>query len=106
MTKSARWTWFVSVVAVVGVALVLAFVLSLVTRGGVFYERHFEWLFWVNAGVAALLLLVVATAAVRGRPWPRDTQGTHGRGRPRQPRRHGPALSDTPVVARRNGRIA
>ena len=65
MTKSARWTWFVSVIAVVGVALVLAFVLSLATRGGVFYERHFEWLFWVNAGVAALLLLVVATAAVR-----------------------------------------
>ena len=65
MTKSARWTWFVSVLAVVGVALVLAFALSLATRGGVFYERHFVWLFWVNTGVAALLLLVIATAAVR-----------------------------------------
>ena len=65
MTKSARWTWFVSAVAIVGVALVLAFVLSLATRGGVFYERHFVWLFWVNAGVAALLLLVIATAALR-----------------------------------------
>ena len=65
MKKSARWTWFVSAIAVVGVALVLAFVLSLATRGGVFYERHFVWLFWVNAGVAALLLLVIATAALR-----------------------------------------
>ncbi len=65
MSKSARWTWFVSLVAMTGVALVLAFVLSLATRGGVFYEQHFVWLFWVNAAVAALLLLVLASAAIR-----------------------------------------
>ena len=35
-SKSLRWTWFVSLVAVTGVALVLAFVLSLATRGGTF----------------------------------------------------------------------
>jgi nitrogen fixation/metabolism regulation signal transduction histidine kinase len=65
VSRSARWTWFVSLVAMTGVALVLAFVLSLATRGGVFYEQHFVWLFWVNAAVAALLLLVLASAAIR-----------------------------------------
>jgi nitrogen fixation/metabolism regulation signal transduction histidine kinase len=65
MNKSARWTWFVAIVAAVGVALVLAFVLSLASRDGAFYERHFVWLFWVNAGVAALLVLVIALAALR-----------------------------------------
>ena len=64
-SKSLRWTWLVSLVAVTGVALVLAFVLSLATRGGAFYEQHFVWLFWVNAGVAALLLLVLVAAALR-----------------------------------------
>jgi nitrogen fixation/metabolism regulation signal transduction histidine kinase len=64
-SKSARWTWFVSLVAMTGVALVLAFVLSLASRGGAFYERHFVWLFWVNAAVATLLLLVLLSAAVR-----------------------------------------
>ncbi|RVT52376.1 sensor histidine kinase [Rubrivivax albus] len=64
-SKSLRWTWFVSLVAVTGVALVLAFVLSLATRGGTFYEKHFVWLFWVNAAVAALLLLVLVSAALR-----------------------------------------
>ncbi len=64
-STSTRWTWFISLVAVTGVALVLAFVLSLATRGGTFYERHFVWLFWVNAAVAALLLLVLGSAALR-----------------------------------------
>jgi nitrogen fixation/metabolism regulation signal transduction histidine kinase len=63
--KSTRWIWIVSLVAIVGVALVLAFVLSLASRGGAFYERHFVWLFWVNAAVATLLLLVLAVAALR-----------------------------------------
>ena len=45
-----------------GAALVLAFVLSLATRGGGFYERHFVWLFWVNVAVAALLVLVIGVA--------------------------------------------
>ena len=65
MSRSARWTWLVSLVAMTGVALVLAFVLSLAPRGGVLYEKHFIWLFWVNAAVAALLLLVLASAAIR-----------------------------------------
>ena len=65
MSKAARWTWFVSLVAMTGMTLVLAFVLSLATRGGVFYEKHFVWLFWVTAVVAALLLLVLVSAAIR-----------------------------------------
>ncbi|MBZ8142398.1 PAS domain-containing sensor histidine kinase [Rubrivivax gelatinosus] len=65
MSRPTRWIWSVALVAGIGAALVLAFVLSLSTAGGGFYERHFVWLFWVNAAVAALLLLVIGVAAVR-----------------------------------------
>ncbi len=51
MSKSARWALVVSAVAVLGAALVLAFVLSLSTTGWL-AERHFVWLFWVNVAVA------------------------------------------------------
>ena len=64
-SAAARWTWIVSTVAATGAVLVLAFVLSLSTKGGGFYERHFVWLFWVNVGVAALLVLVIGLAALR-----------------------------------------
>ena len=64
MTKPARWALLVSLVAVVGAALVLVFLLSLAT-GGQAVERHFVWLFWVNVGVAAMLALVVGLAAIR-----------------------------------------
>jgi len=64
-SAAARWTWIVSTVAATGAALVLAFVLSLSTKGGDSYERHFVWLFWVNVGVAALLVLVIGAAALR-----------------------------------------
>ena len=65
MTKATRWGWIVSLVAATGVALVLAFLLSLTGNAPAVYERHFVWLFWVNVGVAALLALVVVLAAVR-----------------------------------------
>ena len=65
MSKSLRWAWIVSLVAAIGVALVLTFVLALTTDTRVFYERNFVWLFWVNVTVAALLALVVLLAAVR-----------------------------------------
>lgn len=65
MSKSLRWAWVVSLVAFIGVALVLTFVLALTTDTRVFYERNFVWLFWVNVTVAALLALVVLLAAVR-----------------------------------------
>ena len=64
-SAAARWTWIVSTVAATGAALVLAFVLSLSTRGGGFYERHFVWLFWVNVAVAGVLVLVIGLAALR-----------------------------------------
>jgi nitrogen fixation/metabolism regulation signal transduction histidine kinase len=64
MTNAARWGWIVAAVAATGAALLLAFVLSFATPGG-FYERHFVWLFWVNAAVALLLMLVVGTVALR-----------------------------------------
>jgi nitrogen fixation/metabolism regulation signal transduction histidine kinase len=66
MTKVARWGWVITLVTLTGVAGVLAFVLTIGTtseRG--FFERHYHWLFWVNVGVAAVLTLVILTAAVR-----------------------------------------
>ncbi|PTT89649.1 PAS domain-containing sensor histidine kinase [Pelomonas sp. HMWF004] len=66
MNKVARWGWVITLVTLTGGAGVLAFVLSISTtteRG--FFERHYHWLFWVNAGVAAVLTLVILTAAVR-----------------------------------------
>ena len=64
-SKSATWAWIVSLVAATGAALVLAFVISFSNLGGSFYERHFQWLFWVNVAVAALLALVIALVALR-----------------------------------------
>ncbi len=65
MKKSTRWAWTVSLVAGIGIVLVLAFVLSLSSQGGGFYERHFVWLFWVNVAVAGLLLMVIGVAVLR-----------------------------------------
>ncbi|MEK8028877.1 sensor histidine kinase [Pseudaquabacterium rugosum] len=65
MTRaSVRWTLLVTAVAMLGIALVGAFALSLVSTG-LLEERHFVWLFWVNVAVAALLLLVLGLAATR-----------------------------------------
>jgi nitrogen fixation/metabolism regulation signal transduction histidine kinase len=65
MNKSARWTWAISAIALVGVVLVLFFVLSLTTQEPAHYQRYFVWLFWVNVAVAGLLVLVIGIAAVR-----------------------------------------
>ena len=64
MKKSVRWAVLVTTVAMLGAALVLVFVLSLATTGGL-SERHFVWLFWVNVAVAGLLLLVIGLAGLR-----------------------------------------
>ncbi|RZJ08997.1 MAG: HAMP domain-containing protein [Rubrivivax sp.] len=66
MNKVARWGWVITLVTLAGVVGVLAFVLIVGTtseRG--FFERHYHWLYWVNVGVAAVLTLVILTAAVR-----------------------------------------
>ena len=65
MTKASRWAWIVSLVAITGGVLVLAFMLALATNNRAIYERHYDWLFWVNVVVAGLLVLVILIAAVR-----------------------------------------
>ena len=65
MTKATRWAWIISSVAMTGAGLVLAFLLSVTTNNPALYEQHYVWLFWVNAVVASLLLLVIAIAGVR-----------------------------------------
>jgi nitrogen fixation/metabolism regulation signal transduction histidine kinase len=65
MNAAARWGWTVSALALVGAGLVIAFVVSFVASGTDFRERPFALLFWTNAAVAALLLLVLAGVAVR-----------------------------------------
>lgn len=65
MTKATRWALLIFAVAATGVAGVLLFLLSLATDNRGTYERHYVWLFWVNATVATLLLLVIGIAALR-----------------------------------------
>src|SRR5438132_8843374 len=65
MTKANRWAWIISLVAITGAVLVLAFLLSIATNNRAFYERHYVWLFWVNVAVAGFLVLVIGVAAVR-----------------------------------------
>ncbi|WP_077034712.1 ATP-binding protein [Pelomonas sp. KK5] len=63
---AARWAWVISLVTVTGVGGVLAFLLSIgATAQRGFFERHYFWLFWLNAAVAAVLVIVIAVAAVR-----------------------------------------
>jgi nitrogen fixation/metabolism regulation signal transduction histidine kinase len=64
MSKSLRWALAISLLAVIGSALVIAFMLSLTSELDLF-ERNFVWLFWVNLAVAAALFLVIAIAATR-----------------------------------------
>ncbi|MDN3542894.1 MAG: ATP-binding protein [Roseateles asaccharophilus] len=66
MTRAARWAWLLSLVVVTGACGVLAFLLSIgATTPRGFFERHYVWLFWLNAVVAGVLILVIGTASVR-----------------------------------------
>ncbi len=65
ITRASRWAWIVSTVAALGAGLVLAFLLSVATSSPTLYERHYVWLFWVNVGLASLLVSVIVVAAVR-----------------------------------------
>jgi nitrogen fixation/metabolism regulation signal transduction histidine kinase len=65
VNRNARWVWGVATVAVLGAALVLAFVLSLTGQSEGFYERNFIWLFWLNVAVGGLLVVVIAVALAR-----------------------------------------
>jgi nitrogen fixation/metabolism regulation signal transduction histidine kinase len=65
MNAAKGWAWLISGVAVIGAALVVAFVVGFSTPDSRFAERNFVWLFWVNTVVAALLALVVLLVALR-----------------------------------------
>ncbi len=65
MKRSTLWAWAIGLLVVAGIGLVLTFVLSLVGQRALGYEQQFVWLFWVNVGVAALLVAVLLAAAVR-----------------------------------------
>ncbi|HUG26048.1 sensor histidine kinase [Piscinibacter sp.] len=65
MTKANRWAWIISLVAITGATMVLAFLLSIATNNRALYERHYVWLFWVNVTVAGFLVLVIGIAAMR-----------------------------------------
>ncbi len=65
MTKAARWAWIISLVAATGAALVLAFLLAIISDNRALFERHYVWLYWLNVAVATLLMLVIGFAAVR-----------------------------------------
>jgi len=75
MSKSLRWALAISLLALIGSGLVIAFMLSLTSERDLF-ERNFVWLFWVNLVVAAALLLVIAIAATR--LWLRLRSGKFG----------------------------
>jgi PAS domain S-box-containing protein len=65
MTSASRWGLSVAAVAVTGVALVLAFVLSQIEGAGGLLEPHFVWLFWVNVVVALLLAAIIGFVGLR-----------------------------------------
>jgi nitrogen fixation/metabolism regulation signal transduction histidine kinase len=65
MKPLSRWGWGLALLVAAGLGLVLAFVLSLLAQGPTRYERHFVWLFWVNAAVATLLALFIVGAGAR-----------------------------------------
>src|SRR2546427_13140082 len=65
MTKSARWAWLVSLIAITGAGGVLVFLLSIASNNRALYERHYVWLFWVNVAVAGFLVLVICIAGMR-----------------------------------------
>ena len=60
-----RWGPAVALLAVLGAALVIAFVLSFSETGSGLMEREFVWLFWVNVAVAVLLSVVLVWFALR-----------------------------------------
>jgi nitrogen fixation/metabolism regulation signal transduction histidine kinase len=62
---SVRFLWTVSILAFLGVALVLGFVVSLASGEPALYERNLVWLFWLNGVVAVALLVVLVGATIR-----------------------------------------
>jgi len=63
--RSVRFVWAVAILALLGIALVLGFVVSLASGEPTTYERNFVWLFWLNSVVAVALLVVLVGATIR-----------------------------------------
>lgn len=63
--RSSRWIWAISLVATLGAALVLTFLLAIATNNRLLYERYYTPLLWVNIVIASLLALVIGVAALR-----------------------------------------
>lgn len=63
--RSVQFLWAVAILAFLGVALVLGFVVSLASDQPALYERNFVWLFWLNSVVAVALLVVLVGATIR-----------------------------------------
>lgn len=62
--SARRWAWIISLVALTGGGLVLAFLLTMATSSR-FYEQHYNSLFWVNTVIAGLLVAVILIASAR-----------------------------------------
>ena len=60
----ARLPVMVGLMAMIGIALVLLFLLSLATNNRVLYERYYGMLLAINIGVACVLALVVLWGVV------------------------------------------
>ena len=76
MTRAVRWGWIVAALAVLGLGLVVAFVVSLGTAPDPAFERGSRWLLALNMLVALLLAGVVV--AVAWRLWKRLRRGRFG----------------------------
>ncbi|MEX8520469.1 MAG: ATP-binding protein [Leptothrix sp. (in: b-proteobacteria)] len=63
--RSVRWAILIAVCVVVAAALALVFLLSIATNNRALYERHYDWLLWVNIGVTTMLGLVILLALLR-----------------------------------------
>ena len=64
--RPARWLWLVSLSAMLGAAVALAFLLAIATNNRELYERHYGWLVAVNVGIAAVLVAVFVPTAFMG----------------------------------------
>lgn len=63
--RPARWLWLVSLSAMLGAAVVLAFLLAIATNNRELYERHYGWLVAANVTIAAVLVAVIVAGALR-----------------------------------------
>jgi nitrogen fixation/metabolism regulation signal transduction histidine kinase len=64
-SKAVRWAVGIGATAMLAIAIVLLFLLTLATNNRELYERNYGRLFAINVVVAAVLLLVILWVAIR-----------------------------------------